>query len=56
MLGIIGAMEEEVSKLLSCMEQVSKKTKAGMEFHRGKLEGADHACYPPGDQGWNGIL
>lgn len=41
MLGIIGAMEEEVSKLLAVMEQVTKSTKAGMEFHKGKLEGTD---------------
>lgn len=37
MLGIIGAMEEEVAKLKECMEEVTVMEKAGMEFYKGKL-------------------
>jgi len=37
MLGIIGAMEEEVSKLKECMEDVTVTKKAGMEFYKGIL-------------------
>lgn len=40
-IGIIGAMEEEVSKLKSGMTDVTTKTKAGMEFFCGKLCGTD---------------
>ena len=35
MLGIIGAMDEEVLKIKEHMEQVTVETYAGMEFHRG---------------------
>lgn len=41
MLGIIGAMDEEVSRLKECMREVVVSTKAGMEFYKGKLEGCD---------------
>ncbi|MFA9464096.1 MAG: 5'-methylthioadenosine/adenosylhomocysteine nucleosidase [Velocimicrobium sp.] len=37
MLGIIGAMDEEVLKLKECMEDISIIKKAGMEFFTGKL-------------------
>jgi adenosylhomocysteine nucleosidase len=38
-IGIIGAMEEEVSNLKEEMTDVTTKTKAGMEFFEGKLCG-----------------
>lgn len=38
MLGIIGAMEEEVAALIGKMEEKSSKTIAAMEFHKGVLE------------------
>ena len=41
MLGIIGAMEEEVAKIKEAMEQVTIETAAGMEFNCGKLKGMD---------------
>lgn len=37
MLGIIGAMDEEVSKLKECMKEVTVTKKAGMEFFKGTL-------------------
>ena len=40
MLGIIGAMDEEVAKLKEKMEQVHIIEKAGMQFYRGTL--CDH--------------
>ena len=36
-IGIIGAMDEEVSILLENIELKDKKTKANMEFNHGKL-------------------
>ena len=39
MIGIIGAMEEEVNQLKEAMEEVSVETKASMDFFRGILEG-----------------
>lgn len=39
MLGIIGAMEEEVEQLTSAMDVKDKKEKAGMVFFTGELEG-----------------
>lgn len=39
MIGIIGAMEEEITKLKAQMSDVSIKTKAGMEFAQGMLGG-----------------
>lgn len=41
MLGIIGAMDEEVSKLKEKMTGVQIKKKASMDFYRGKLMGKD---------------
>lgn len=41
MLGIIGAMDEEVLKIKEHMEQVTVETYAGMEFHRGMLNGKE---------------
>jgi adenosylhomocysteine nucleosidase len=39
MLGIIGAMEEEVSLLRAAMENPETSKTGGFEFHTGKLEG-----------------
>lgn len=39
MIGIIGAMEEEVEKLKAVMEEVEIIHRAGMEFNKGKLSG-----------------
>ena len=36
-IGVIGAMEEEVSLLIGQMKNKETKVMAGMEFHRGKL-------------------
>lgn len=36
-IGVIGAMEEEVSMLIGQMKNKETKVMAGMEFHRGKL-------------------
>lgn len=36
-IGVIGAMEEEVSMLIGQMKNKETKTMAGMEFHRGQL-------------------
>lgn len=41
MLGIIGAMDEEVSKLKEHMTDVKVNTKACMDFYVGKLNGKD---------------
>ena len=38
-IGIIGAMEEEVADLKAAMSEVTIRKKAGMEFYRGVLEG-----------------
>ena len=40
-IGIIGAMEEEVSKLKKAMTDAVEKEKAGMKFLSGKLYGKD---------------
>ena len=40
-LGIIGAMDEEVSILKEKLEAEQVKTIASMDFHVGKLEGKD---------------
>lgn len=39
MLGIIGAMDEEVAKLKDCLQGVSVKNRAGMDFYQGSLNG-----------------
>ena len=41
MLGIIGAMDEEVDKLKAKMEQVQVKKKASMEFYQGTIQGKE---------------
>lgn len=41
MIGIIGAMEEEVSKLKDIMTDVQVQEAAGMSFVQGKLEGKE---------------
>ncbi len=38
MLGIIGAMQQEVAELKALMEEVTTERVAGMEFFKGKLE------------------
>lgn len=37
MLGIIGAMDEEVSKLKEIMDDIEISTRASMEFYKGKM-------------------
>ena len=39
MLGIIGAMDEEVSKLKEIMDDIEISTRASMEFYKGTLQG-----------------
>lgn len=41
MLGIIGAMDEEVIKLKEVMDEVEITTKASMDFYKGKISGKD---------------
>lgn len=41
MLGIIGAMDEEVAKLKEQMTDVTVTSKASMDFYKGKLAGKD---------------
>lgn len=41
MLGIIGAMDEEVSKLKELMEDVTVESKASMDFYKGKIYDKD---------------
>lgn len=41
MIGIIGAMDEEVSKLKAALEGVTVDTVAGMSFFKGTYEGKD---------------
>ena len=41
MLGIIGAMDIEVEALYERMTETEVRTIAGMEFHKGKLEGTE---------------
>ena len=41
MIGIIGAMDEEVSLLKEKMQDVTIKTKASMDFYKGTMEGKD---------------
>ena len=43
MLGIIGAMENEIEQLCGMMPEVTVKTVAGMKFHEGKIKGKDVA-------------
>lgn len=41
MLGIIGAMDEEVAKIKENMTDIEVVDKASMEFYKGKLQGKD---------------
>lgn len=41
MLGIIGAMDEEVDKLKASMEKIQVKQKASMEFYQGSIQGKE---------------
>lgn len=41
MIGIIGAMDEEVAKLKDLMSDVVVDTKASMDFYKGKIKGKD---------------
>ena len=41
MLGIIGAMDEEVAKLKETMQDVTVETKASMEFYKGTMNGKE---------------
>lgn len=41
MLGIIGAMDEEVAKIKEQLSDVSIETRAAMDFYKGKLNGKD---------------
>lgn len=41
MLGIIGAMDEEVAKIKEQLEDVLVETRAAMDFYKGKLEGRE---------------
>lgn len=41
MLGIIGAMDEEVSKIKEMLSDVVVTNKAGMDFYKGKLDGKE---------------
>ena len=41
MLGIIGAMDEEVAKIKEMLTDVRVETTAGMDFYRGKLADKD---------------
>ena len=41
MIGIIGAMDEEVAQIVEVMEVVREETKAQMTFKQGKLNGKD---------------
>lgn len=40
-IGIIGAMDEEVSKLKECLERMQVTTIAAMDFYEGRLNGTD---------------
>ena len=41
MIGIIGAMEEEVRELIADMQECEMNEKASMKFYKGKLYGKD---------------
>ena len=41
MIGIIGAMEEEVSRLTAAMQEVEVISRASMDFYKGTLTGRD---------------
>ncbi len=41
MLGIIGAMDEEVLEIKNALTDVSVETVTGMDFYRGKVNGKE---------------
>ena len=41
MLGIIGAMDEEVAKIKEQLTDVEVETRAAMDFYKGRLGGKD---------------
>ena len=41
MLGIIGAMDEEVARIKEQLTDVQVETRAAMDFYRGKLGGKE---------------
>lgn len=41
MLGIIGAMDEEVARIKEQMKEAEVQTYAGMDFYRGKIDGKE---------------
>ena len=41
MLGIIGAMDEEVAMIKAQLTDVQVETRAAMDFYKGKLEGKE---------------
>ena len=45
-IGIMGAMPDEVDQLCAKLEQVTKETYAGVEYHQGMLNGRSrmNAC------------
>ena len=44
MIGIIGAMDEEVAMLKEKLTEVQVETKAAMDFYKGKLEAVAEVC------------
>ena len=44
MLGIIGAMDEEVAKIKEHMTDVEVHSKASMDFYKGFLNGKGSCC------------
>lgn len=56
MLGIIGAMDEEVAKLKERMTEVEVETRASMDFYKGKLEGSDVVVVRSGIGKVNGAM
>ena len=46
MLGIIGAMDEEVLEIKNALTDVSVETVTGMDFYRGKVNGKRSSSSP----------
>ena len=44
MVGIIGAMEEEVRELIEDMTECEMQEKASMKFYKGQLYGKRSSC------------
>ena len=45
MLGIIGAMDEEVSRLKEQLTDVQVETRAAMDFYKGRLDGISGGAF-----------